>query len=40
MDEFVAKVNARLRQRQENERLNGIMARIDSYEAVVSIFVI
>lgn len=31
-------VNSHLTMRQENERLKGIMARIESYDVVVSIF--
>ena len=33
---FVSDVNSHLRQRQEHERLKTIIARIDSYEPVVS----
>ena len=36
MESFVSHVNSHLRQRQENERLKTIIARIDSYEPVVS----
>lgn len=36
VEEFVAGVNAHLTTRQENERLKGINARIDSYEVVES----
>ena len=36
MDSFVTFVNAQLRQRQENERLKTIIARIESYDPVVS----
>nr|XP_029712927.1 pleckstrin homology domain-containing family G member 5 isoform X4 [Aedes albopictus] len=36
VEEFVAGVNAHLTTRQENERLKGINARIDSYEVVDS----
>ena len=36
VDSFVSDVNSHLRQRQENERLKTIIARIDSYEPVVS----
>ena len=36
VESFVSHVNSHLRQRQENERLNTIIARIDSYEPVVS----
>jgi len=34
---FVSLVDSQLRQRQEHERLKTIIARIDSYEPVVSI---
>ena len=37
MDSFVTFVNAQLRQRQENERLKTIIARIESYDPVVSV---
>ena len=33
---FVSDVNSHLRQRQEHERLKTIIARIESYEPVVS----
>ena len=36
MELFVSDVNSHLRQRQEHERLKTIIARIDSYEPVVS----
>ena len=36
VEAFVSHVNSHLRQRQENERLKTIIARIDSYEPVVS----
>lgn len=36
VDEFVNSVNYSLKQRQDNERLNGIIARIESYDIVVS----
>lgn len=36
VDEFVNNVNSSLRQKQDNERLRGIIARIESYDAVVS----
>ena len=36
VDSFVSDVNSHLRQRQENERLKTIIARIESYEPVVS----
>lgn len=36
MEDFVCSVNAHLTTRQENERLKGIMARIDAYDVVVS----
>lgn len=36
VESFVSHVNSHLRQRQENERLKTIIARIDSYEPVVS----
>ena len=38
MESFVSHVNSHLRQRQENERLKTIIARIDSYEPVVSLY--
>ncbi|KAF5282725.1 hypothetical protein FQR65_LT02722 [Abscondita terminalis] len=37
VDDFVNSVNFSLKQKQDNERLKGIMARIESYDAVVSI---
>lgn len=36
MENFVCSVNTHLTTRQENERLKGIMARIESYDVVVS----
>lgn len=36
VDDFVNEVNHSLRNKQENERLNGIIARIESYDIVVS----
>lgn len=36
MDDFVNSVNYSLKQRQDNERMNGIIARIESYDIVVS----
>lgn len=36
VDHFVLSVNSYMTQRQENERLKGIMARIDSYDVVVN----
>ena len=39
MEAFVSHVNSHLRQRQENERLKTIIARIDSYEPVVSLHI-
>ncbi|KAL7039814.1 hypothetical protein ACKWTF_000128 [Chironomus riparius] len=36
VDEFVCSVNSHLTTRQENERLKGIMARIESYDVVDS----
>lgn len=36
VDDFVSSVNLHLTTRQENERLKGIMARIESYDVVVS----
>lgn len=36
MEDFVCSVNAHLTTRQENERLKGIMARIDAYDVVVN----
>ena len=38
VESFVSHVNSHLRQRQENERLKTIIARIDSYEPVVSFY--
>lgn len=38
VDEFVFGVNSYLTTRQETERLKGILARIEGYEAVVSNF--
>lgn len=35
MENFVCSVNSHLTTRQENERLKGIMARIESYDVVV-----
>lgn len=35
VENFVCSVNAHLTTRQENERLKGIMARIESYDVVV-----
>ena len=35
VESFVSHVNSHLRQRQENERLKTIIARIDSYEPIV-----
>lgn len=37
VDDFVVSVNSHLTDRQKNERIKGIMARIESYEAVVCI---
>lgn len=37
VDDFVCSVNSHLTTRQENERLKGIMARIESYDVVVSL---
>lgn len=37
VESFVSHVNSHLRQRQENERLKTIIARIDSYEPVVGL---
>ena len=37
VETFVTFVNSHLRQRQETERLKNIIARIDSYEPVVSL---
>lgn len=37
VEDFVCSVNAHLTTRQENERLKGIMARIESYDIVVSV---
>lgn len=36
VEQFVCSVNANLTTRQENERLKGIMARIESYDVAVS----
>ena len=36
VESFVTFVNAQLRQRQEHERLKTIIARIESYDPVVS----
>ena len=36
VEDFVCSVNAHLTTRQENERLKGIMARIDAYDVVVN----
>lgn len=36
VEHFVFGVNTHLTMRQENERLKGIMARIESYDVVVS----
>lgn len=36
VDDFVNNVNSSLKQKQDKERLKGIMARIESYDAVVS----
>jgi hypothetical protein len=36
VDQFVNDVNSTLRQRQDHERLKGIIARIESYDVVVS----
>lgn len=35
VENFVCSVNSHLTTRQENERLKGIMARIESYDVVV-----
>lgn len=40
VEDFVCSVNAHLTTRQENERLKGIMARIESYDVVVSMEII
>lgn len=40
VESFVSHVNSHLRQRQENERLKTIIARIDSYEPVVCYYVL
>lgn len=37
VDEFVNNVNTSLKQRQDKERLKGIIARIESYDIVVSL---
>lgn len=37
VEHFVCSVNSHLTMRQENERLKGIMARIESYDVVVCI---
>lgn len=36
VDQFVNNVNSTLQQRQDHERLKGIIARIESYDVVVS----
>ena len=36
MESLVRDVNSHMRQRQEQERLKNIIARIDSYEPIVS----
>lgn len=36
VENFVCSVNTHLTTRQENERLKGIMARIESYDVAVS----
>lgn len=36
VDDFVNNVNFSLKQKQDNERLKGIIARIESYDIVVS----
>lgn len=36
MDEFVNSVNSKLRERQDHDRLKAIIARIDTYDVVVS----
>lgn len=36
VDDFVNSVNHSLKQKQDNERLKGIIARIESYDIVVS----
>lgn len=38
VDDFVNSVNHTLKQKQDNERLKGIIARIESYDIVVSNF--
>ena len=40
VDSFVTFVNSQLRQRQENERLKTIIARIESYDPVVSVLIL
>lgn len=40
VENFVCSVNSHLTTRQENERLKGIMARIESYDVVVCIMVV
>lgn len=37
VEDFVCSVNSHLTTRQENERLKGIMARIECYDVVVSL---
>lgn len=39
VDDFVCSVNSHLTTRQENERLKGIMSRIESYDVVVSFYI-
>lgn len=35
VDDFVVSVNSHLTDRQKNERIKGIMARIEAYDVVV-----
>lgn len=37
VDAFVVSVNSHLTDRQKNERIKGIMARIESYDVVVRV---
>lgn len=40
VENFVGSVNNHLTMRQESERLKGVMARIESYDVVVNIYII
>lgn len=39
VENFVGSVNNHLTMRQESERLKGVMARIESYDVVVNIWI-